>query len=66
LYLSKYFSEWKMHGTRAIAQGETRVIVTSEKTYYLCCTPCPCVMVAEINMAMLADVPKLLFFVFIS
>jgi len=53
-----------MRGTRAIAQSETRAIMTSE-TYCLCCTICPCVMVAEIIMALLADVPEL-FFVFIS
>jgi deoxycytidylate deaminase len=46
-----------MHGTRAIAQGETRDVMTSE-TYCLCCTLFPCVMVAEIIMAMLADVPE--------
>ena len=42
-----------------------RAIMTSE-TYCLCFTLCPSVIVAEINMAMLAGVPELLFFVFIS
>jgi hypothetical protein len=45
-----------MHGTRAIAKSETCAIMTSE-TYCLCFALCPCVMTAEIIMAVLADVP---------
>jgi len=41
-----------MCGTRALAQGETRAVMTSE-TYCLCCTLCHRVMVAKIIVAML-------------